>query len=116
MIIITTQCFYPNIGGIEALMTSLATEMSKKRSDVLVTADGFNIKEDNSHNFKIKRFTEWKPIRRLKKAKFIEKICANQKVEAIYADSWKSIEYLNNLTVPIFVLALIVLIPLIIAS
>lgn len=105
MIIITTQCFYPNIGGIEALMTSLATEMSKKRSDVIVTADGSNVKEDNSYNFKIKRFTGWKPIRRLKKAKFIKKICANQKVEAIYADSWKSIEYLNNLTVPIFVLA-----------
>lgn len=105
MIIITTQCFYPNIGGIEALMTSLATEMSKKRSDIFVMADGLNLKEDFSYSFKIKRFKEWKPIRRLKKAKFIKKICKDQKVEAIYADSWKSIEYLSNLTVPIFVLA-----------
>ena len=72
MIIITTQCFYPNIGGIEALMTSLAIEMSKKRSDILVIADGTNVEEDNLYNFKIKRFKEWKPIRRLKKAKFIK--------------------------------------------
>jgi phosphatidylinositol alpha-1,6-mannosyltransferase len=105
VIIITTQCFYPKIGGIEALMTSLANEMSIRYSDVLVLADGLNNKKDNSYKFKIKRFKGWKPIRRLNKSKLIKKICNDQKVEAIYADSWKSIEYLNNITVPIFVLA-----------
>ena len=105
MIIITTQCFYPKIGGIEALMTSLASEISKKHSDVIVLADGLDNIKDNSYKFKIKRFNEWKPIRRLNKSRFIKKICNDQKVEAIYADSWKSIEYLNNLTIPIFVLA-----------
>ena len=40
MIIITTQCFAPKIGGIEALMTGLAESMSSIGKDVLVLADG----------------------------------------------------------------------------
>jgi phosphatidylinositol alpha-1,6-mannosyltransferase len=86
-------------------MTSLAIEMSKKRLDVIVLADGLSEKKDNNYKFEIKRFNEWKPIRRLNKARHIKKICYDQEVEAIYADSWKSIEYLKNLRVPIFVLA-----------
>ncbi|MFL2900059.1 MAG: hypothetical protein ACJZ41_06230 [Candidatus Pelagibacterales bacterium] len=40
MIIITTQCFAPKIGGIEALMTGMAESMSYIGKDVLVLADG----------------------------------------------------------------------------
>ena len=40
MIIITTQCFYPTIGGIEALMTGMAAAMYSAGKDLLVVADG----------------------------------------------------------------------------
>ena len=105
VIIITTQCFYPVIGGIESLMTGMAEAMSKAGKDVLVVADGKYNSADELNEFKINRFNQWKPIRRIKKARYIEQICKDEKVEAIYADSWKSIEYLKNLNVPIFVLA-----------
>ena len=105
MIIITTQCFHPQIGGIEALMTGMAEAMSEFGKDVLVVADGQIIETDNLQNYKIKRFNNWKPVRRLKKAGHIKYVCKTKKIEAIYADSWKSIEYLTGIDVPIYVLA-----------
>ena len=105
MIIITTQCFYPTIGGIEALMTGMAAAMYKSGKDLLVVADGKNDKSDKIKTYSIKRFGGWKPIRRIKKARYISQLCKTSNIEAIYADSWKSIEYLKNINVPIFVLA-----------
>ena len=94
MIIITTQCFAPKIGGIESLMTGMAEAMANNGSEVLVLADGKSQDSDSKLNYEIKRFSGWKPLRRLRKAKYLEKICKNKKVDAIYADSWKSVEYI----------------------
>jgi len=105
VIIITTQCFYPNIGGIEALMTGIAGAMYKSGKDILVLADGKNDESEGIKTYRIKRFNGWKPIRRIKKAKYISQLCNTRNIEAIYADSWKSIEYLKSIDVPIFVLA-----------
>ena len=105
MIIITTQCFHPKIGGIEALMTGMAEEMAKSGKDILVLADGPINKTDNLKKYKIKRFNAWKPIRRISKANYIKNICKREKIEAIYADSWKSIEYLKLVDAPVYVLA-----------
>ena len=105
MIIITTQCFYPAIGGIEALMTGMAAAMHESGKDILVVADGKKDESDESKTYNIKRFNGWKPIRRIKKASYIGQLCNTSNIEAIYADSWKSIEYLKNINVPIFVLA-----------
>ena len=105
MIIITTQCFTPKIGGIEALMTGMAAAMSKFGKDILVLADGKQNKTDKSLNYQIKRFNSWKPLRRINKANYIKKLCKIKNIEAIYADSWKSIEYLKYVNVPLFVLA-----------
>jgi len=105
VIVITTQCFYPNIGGIEALMTGMAEAMHKSGKDILVVADGKKDKGKRVESYSIKRFNGWKPIRRIKKARYISQLCKTSNIEAIYADSWKSIEYLNNINVPIFVLA-----------
>ena len=49
MIIITTQCFYPKIGGIEALMTGMAENLSSIGKDVLVLADGTKDTIENSN-------------------------------------------------------------------
>ena len=105
MIIITTQCFAPKIGGIESLMTGMADAMAKNGEEVLVLADGKEVKDDDNHYYKIKRFSGWKPIRRLRKANYLEKICKNKTVSAIYADSWKSVEYVNKKQKKILVLA-----------
>ena len=106
MIIITTQCFAPKIGGIEALMTGLAESMSSIGKDVLVLADGkTDLEKDKKKRYSIKRFEGWKPIRRRRKAQYLEKICKEKDIEAIFADSWKSIEYLHKEDKKILVLA-----------
>ena len=105
VIIITTQCFAPKIGGIESLMTGMAEAMAKNGEEVLVLADGKESKDDQRQYYTIKRFSGWKPIRRLRKANYLEKICKNKTVSAIYADSWKSVEYVNKKQKKILVLA-----------
>ena len=54
MIIITTQCFFPKIGGIESLMTGMADAMSGADKEVLVLADGKENSEDHNKKYKIK--------------------------------------------------------------
>ncbi len=105
MIVISTQCFAPKIGGIESLMTGMAEAMADEGKDLIVLADGLEQKKDKDYKFKIKRFNSWKPIRRIQKAKYIKKISQNFKLDAIYADSWKSIEYLKDIETRIIVLA-----------
>ena len=73
--------------------------------DVLVLADGKKTANDENKKYKIKRFSGWKPYRRRRKAIYLKKIIANNNIEAIYADSWKSIEYLKQVNAKIIVLA-----------
>ncbi len=105
MIIITTQCFAPKIGGIESLMTGMAEAMSNVGKDVLVLADGDKIIDDDKQKYKIVRFSGWKPIRRRRKAEYLKKFIEKNNIEVIYADSWKSIEYLGNIKSKVIVLA-----------
>ena len=105
MIIIATQCFFPQIGGIESLMTGMAEAMSNANKNVLVLADGKKTTNDEDKKYKIKRFSGWKPFRRRRKAIYLKKLIANSNIEAVYADSWKSVEYLNNTNIKIIVLA-----------
>jgi phosphatidylinositol alpha-1,6-mannosyltransferase len=104
VIIITTQCFFPKIGGIEALMTGMAEAMSIS-GKVIVIADGKSTSSDSKKKYEIIRFNDWKPIRRIRKSNYVKKLCADNNVKAIYADSWKSIEYLDKLNIPIIVMA-----------
>ncbi len=86
-------------------MTGMADAMAKRGIEVLVLADGKTHETDHKQKYKIKRFTGWKPLRRLAKAKYLEKICNSKNVKAVYADSWKSIEYLKKYKKKILVLA-----------
>ena len=86
-------------------MTGMADAMSKNGKEVLVLADGIKNKDDKNANYKIKRFSGWKPIRRINKALYLENICKNKTVDAIYADSWKSVEYVKKKNKKILVLA-----------
>ena len=56
MIIITTQCFAPKIGGIESLMTGMAEAMASSGKQVLVLADGIHQKTDLNKNYKINQY------------------------------------------------------------
>ena len=105
MIIITTQCFAPKIGGIESLMTGMAEAMSNAGNNVLVLADGKKESDDNKKKYKIIRFDGWKPVRRRRKAAYLKQFIKDNKVDAIYADSWKSVEYLNNINSKLIALA-----------
>ncbi len=105
MIIITTQCFAPRIGGIESLMTGMAEAMSNAGKDVMVLADGDKHAKDDEKNYKIIRFSGWKPIRRLRKAKYLKRFLKKNHVDAVYADSWKSVEYLNEVKIKVIALA-----------
>ena len=105
MIIITTQCFAPKIGGIESLMTGMAEAISNKGEDLIVLADGLENKKDKEYKFKIKRFNAWKPIRRIQKANYLKKISKEYEIKAVFADSWKSVEYLKGLKAKVAVLA-----------
>jgi len=97
VIIITTQCFAPKIGGIESLMTGMAEALADVGEDLIVLADGLEEKKDKEYKFKIKRFNSWKPIRRIQKANYLKKISKQYKVKAVFADSWKSAEYIKDL-------------------
>ena len=97
VIIITTQCFFPRIGGIESLMTGMADSFTKSGEKVIVLADGKKTDNDNDFNFELVRFNQWKPIRKILKARYISKLVTKNKIKAIYADSWKSIEHINKI-------------------
>lgn len=86
-------------------MTGMAEAMSNAGKEVLVLADGKNNLDDRKCKYKIKRFSGWKPLRRLNKAMYLERICINKKVDIIYADSWKSVEYVKKKNKKILVLA-----------
>ena len=86
-------------------MTGMANAMANAGKNVCVLADGMQEPQDRERNYNIKRFNAWKPIRRIQKANYLKQLCKENDVKAIFADSWKSIEYVNNLDIKIIVLA-----------
>jgi phosphatidylinositol alpha-1,6-mannosyltransferase len=104
MIIITTQCFPPKLGGIENLMGGLAHSLASTGRAVKVFADASS---DPGHfpGFTVTRYGGFKPLRRLRKAWDVTRAARMQGVEGIFADSWKSVERLGKVTVPVSVLA-----------
>ena len=65
-------------------MTGMAEAMANRGIEVLVLADGKTHETDHKQKYKIKRFTGWKPLRRLAKAKYLEKICNSNNVCLLY--------------------------------
>lgn len=106
MYLITTQCFPPKSGGIESLMGGLANALNRAGHSVEVFADGaVPAGGANASGYSIRRFSGFKPWRRRSKAWAIHRTCSKEPVEGLFADSWKSVELLPALSVPIGVLA-----------
>jgi len=98
-ILIYTQCFAPKLGGIESVMTNIATQSSNIGHSVSVLADGSKSKSssfDNQQNFEINRFDQIKFFRNKIKSSFANDLLKNKNFDLVFFDSWKSIEHFNN--------------------
>ena len=98
-ILIYTQCFAPKLGGIESVMTNIATQSSKIGHSVSVLADGSKSKSssfDSQQNFEIKRFDQIKFFRNKIKSSFAYDLLKNKNFDLVFFDSWKSIEHFNG--------------------
>ncbi len=104
MILITTQTFPPDVGGIETLMAGLAKALVGAGEAVHVFADGAGGAPDAAR-YVTTRFGGLKPLRRLLKARAVAAAARQPGVTGVFADSWKSVERLPSLPVPIIVLA-----------
>ncbi len=105
MIIITTQCFPPDRGGIEMLMGGLADALHARGEAVAVYADRAHVEATDHTPYTVKRFGGFNPLRRRLKAYAVVDAVRAQKVAGVFANSWKSVELLAPLAVPNVVLA-----------
>jgi len=110
-VLIVTQCFYPDVGGIENLITALADHCVLAGRTVTVIADRIRSKAvalPASKPYAVVRFGGPRPWRRWRKRAHIARIVRERgsAIAGIFADSWKSIEALpSGLTAPVSVLA-----------
>ncbi len=109
--LIVTQCFYPDLGGIEGLMTALADHCALAGHPVTVLADRVRHEPASpapAKPYAIARFGGPRPLRRWRKRACLAGILNERGagIAGIFADSWKSIEALPpGLKVPVSVLA-----------
>ena len=97
MHIIITRSFPPEIGGMQNLMWGLARELSKNFM-IKVFADYYKDYKnfDEQVSFSIERVGGIKILRKYRKAQLINEFVKENKVEAIIADHWKSLELLKT--------------------
>ena len=105
MILITTQCFPPDRGGIEMLMGGLADAIHGSGETVTVYADHVHNDGADRAQYPVKRFGGFKPLRRRLKAFAVAGAARAQPIKGVFADSWKSVELLPRLDAPLAVLA-----------
>ena len=109
--LIVTQCFYPDVGGIETMMTALADNCAAAGHPVTVIAERVRHEPAASPPAKpytIERFGGPRPWRRWSKRMKLGSILKERAegIAGIFADSWKSVEALpSRLNVPVSVLA-----------
>jgi glycosyltransferase involved in cell wall biosynthesis len=98
--LLTTQCFPPRLGGIEAVMEGLARALPTLGWRAIVAADGrAGPGEDWPDGVTVARFAAPKPVRgRLKAwrvAATLRRLTAAGARPVVIADSWKSLERLS---------------------
>jgi phosphatidyl-myo-inositol dimannoside synthase len=107
LIAIATQCFGPDFGGIETLMTGLADELSRGGESVEVFADRVRRAGAGEllRDYPIHRFGLWRPVRRLMKRRALAAVAGRTPLKGVFADSWKSIAAVPQGVGPIVALA-----------
>lgn len=104
MILTLTQCFPPDTGGIENLVGGLTKSLHARNAPVIVYADrAHSSGQDTALPFEIKRFGGPRPWRRWRKRRAVSRSARQLVPQAIIADSWKSIEAIPDLDIPIIV-------------
>jgi phosphatidylinositol alpha-1,6-mannosyltransferase len=107
LIAIATQCFGPDVGGIEILMTGLADQLALNGNKIEVFADHVRAHDaaELARPYPIHRFGLLRPLRRLLKRRAIVRAVETGGVSGLFADSWKSVAAVPPTAMPIAVLA-----------
>ena len=107
MIYIATQCFFPDLGGIEGVMTGLADHLAAQGQRVRVFADGdaADAVGDGAKAYPVLRSSGFKPWRRWRKRRAMAAAMRHEVVQGVFADSWKSLAAVPPQLGPIVVLA-----------
>jgi len=97
MYLIVTKTFPPEIGGMQNLMWGLANELSKNYM-IKVFADYHENHKllDEQVSFSIERVGGIKLLRKYRKAQLVNEFIKGNKIDAIIADHWKSLEHLKT--------------------
>ena len=97
MYLIVTRSFPPELGGMQSLMWGLSRELSKNFM-IKVFADYIDgHKEfDEQSSFSIERVGGIKLLRKYRKAQLINEYIKQNKIDAIIADHWKSLELIKS--------------------
>jgi phosphatidylinositol alpha-1,6-mannosyltransferase len=105
-IALATQCFGPDFGGIEALMTSLADAVTASGREIEVFADHIRRRDagELARPYPIRRFGSIRPLRRWMKRRALA-TRAEPGFAGVFADSWKSVAAIPPGVGPIAVFA-----------
>ena len=97
MYLIITRSFPPEVGGMQNLMWGLTKELSKHYM-LKVFADYHENHQnfDEQVSFSIERIGGIKILRKYRKAQLINEFIKENKVEAVIADHWKSLELIKT--------------------
>jgi len=102
MILISSQTYPPQVGGMENLMYSLCVALATNGEQITVFVDRFQSRKDRIFDmdlaFEVFRFAGPKPLRRRIKARALRKFiqshnCLSPK---LLTDTWKSLEHVDN--------------------
>ena len=100
MIVISTQNFFPDVGGMQAYLTGLADALATRGHDIVVYCDadgiGGSADFDADRRYPIIRFRGPRPWRRHSKARSVSRRIGSGGVDILIADSWKSVELLST--------------------
>ena len=97
MYLIITKSFPPDVGGMQNLMWGLTNELSKHYMLKVFADYHHNHKKfDEQTSFSIERVGGIKLFRKYRKAQLINEFIKNNKIEAIIADHWKSLELIKT--------------------
>jgi phosphatidylinositol alpha-1,6-mannosyltransferase len=108
MILVLTQNFLPDVGGIQVYVTQLVKALAAKGAQVTVFADatrGAQAFDATLNGVTVRRFGGPRPLRRLHKAFAAHRWLATTDCKGIFCDSWKSIDLQPRPRVPVVVLA-----------
>ena len=97
MFVVITRNFPPDVGGIQSLMSGLSKSLAE-HAPVKIFADEYSNFEsyDQNSDLDITRIKGFKIYRKFRKALLVNEYLKNNKIEGIFFDHWKSLEYIKS--------------------